>query len=51
MQLSKKEMKELNLRLVSALPEVKKQEYDEKTKQESQKRYENTKSFAQVIFK
>jgi hypothetical protein len=42
-------MKELNQRLISALPDVKKQENDEKKRQETLKRMENTKSFAQVI--
>jgi len=47
--LSKKEMKELNTRLVSNLADVKKQENDEKRKQESVKRMENSKNFSQKL--
>jgi len=45
--MSRKEIKELNMRLVSNLPDVKKQENEEKKKQESVKRIENTKSYSQ----
>jgi len=36
------------MRMISTLPEEKKQENDEKRKQDYQKRIENTKTFSQV---
>jgi len=47
--LSKKEIKELNKRLVSNLPDVKKQEFDDLRKAESMRRVENTKNFSQKL--
>ena len=40
--------KDLNMRMISTLPEEKKQENDEKRKQDYQMRIENTKTFSQV---